>query len=690
MRVRTVLDVDGRRRVAVWARGGWIPLSSLAGSERLAAAGTDLLGFLQGGVELRAQAEALAASGRPVCGREAGGLPFRPAGFRDCSLWEEHVVKAGRGLLRLQGGPLFLAARGYEQLVRRPFPPLRPKPLWHEKPLYYKGSAGSCIGDGEVARWPSYTQALDYELEIGLVIAREVVDATAEQAIAAVGGFLLVNDLSARDVQYREMVEGRMGPAKSKDFATALGPVVVTPDEFQPLLADLRCEVWANGTLVATGSTAGMAHSISEVVAYASAGERLAVGEVIGLGTVPGCCALENGAWVSPGDVLELRAGPLGSLTTVIGQPEPWVRAAGALPRTRWSVVCRAGEEPDPRGVRPDRWHPPPVPAMAGPLTPNDALDRVQQLALPGGAKPEDVVLDSAGRLYTGVEDGRVYRWPASPHPGSRPELYADTHGRPLGLEIDPRDGALLVCDAYRGLLRVPAAGQVRVLADGYHGRRFRFVNNAAVAGDGTVYFSDTSSRFRIEHFKHDLLEHRPSGRIFRYCPAEKRVSLCADGMYFPNGVALTPDESALLVCETGTYRLIRVELSGSAAGKRTVLTDLPGFPDNISAVGDGTYWVAVLSLRVPILDATLPLPLARRAIARVPPGAQPAARRYGLVVQVDSTGRILRSLHGPAGAFSEISGARQHQDWLYLGSLAESSVGRVRLPPTSPGQGSR
>jgi len=202
------------------------------------------------------------------------------------------------------------------------------------------------------------------------------------------------------------------------------------------------------------------------------------------------------------------------------------------------------------------------------------------------------------------------------------------------------------------------------VLADSYRGRRLRFPNNAAVAADGTVYFSDSSTRFRIEHYKHDLLEHRPNGRIFAYRPGADELTLIADGLYFPNGVALTPDDSALLVVETGTYTLSRIELTGTSAGRRqTLAANLPGLPDNLSAVGDDTYWIALPSLRIPVLDRMLPLPLVRSLTARLPARLQPVPPRYGLVLQVDSTGRVRRSLHGPTGRHAEITrrtGARR------------------------------
>jgi hypothetical protein len=139
-----------------------------------------------------------------------------------------------------------------------------------------------------------------------------------------------------------------MRPAKSKDFGTAFGSVVVTAPEFLPLLDSLDVEVRVNGEVWGTGSTRGMQHSLADVVAYASAGERLAAGTVIGLGTVPGCSGVETGRWLSPGDTVELSAGPLGTLRNTAGDPEPW-RRPGPVPRARWSIVVRTGEQPDPR-----------------------------------------------------------------------------------------------------------------------------------------------------------------------------------------------------------------------------------------------------------------------------------------------------------------------------------------------------
>ena len=204
-----------------------------------------------------------------------------------------------------------------------------------------------------------------------------------------------------------------MGPAKSKDFGTAVGSVLVTADEFLGTLDELTVEVRVNGERWGVGRTAGMQHSVAHVIAYASAGERLEAGTVIGLGTVPGCSGIETGRWLSPGDVVELSAGPLGRLRNTVGEPEPW-RQPGTATRARWSIVNRAGEQADPL-ADPAPWTPPPRPALTGVLAPNQVLDQVERWEVPGGTRPEDVVLDDAGRLYAGVEDGRIWRWPALP-----------------------------------------------------------------------------------------------------------------------------------------------------------------------------------------------------------------------------------------------------------------------------------
>lgn len=317
-------------------------------------------------------------------------------------------------------------------------------------------------------------------------------------------------------------------------------------------------------------------------------------------------------------------------------------------------------------------------PPLVGAWAPTDTrLDTLDLFPLPTGAGPEDVAVEPGGSVVAGGDDGRLWRWPADASPGAPPELVADTGGRPLGVEVDPRDGSLIVCDAYRGLLRVTGDGRVEELAREAAGRTILFCNNAAIAADGTVYFTDSSDRYPLHAWKRDIAEHRPNGRLLAYQPTSRRVALVADGLFFPNGVALTPDEGALLVAETTTHRLLRVPLSGGGPG---VVADLPAYPDNLSAVGDGTYWVALPSPRVPIAERLLPHPGLRRTALLLPEALQPKPRRYGLVAHVDGDGHVLRTVHGPSGGYRMITGVRQAGGVLWLGSLVEPAMGRVDL----------
>jgi sugar lactone lactonase YvrE len=314
-------------------------------------------------------------------------------------------------------------------------------------------------------------------------------------------------------------------------------------------------------------------------------------------------------------------------------------------------------------------------PPLDGAWAPRDTrLDGLDLFPLPTGAGPEDVAVDAEGRLVAGANDGRIWRWPADPAPGTPPETIAETGGRPLGIELDPRDGSLVVCDAQRGLLRLTGDGRLHELCREAAGVPVGVCNNAAVAPDGTVYFSDSSVRYPLGAWKKDLLEYRPNGRLLAWSPTSRRADVVADGLYFPNGVALTPDRSVVLVCETTRHRLLRVPLGGAPV----VLADLPAYPDNMSAVGDGTYWIALPSPRVAVAERLLPHPRIRQVVALLPDRVQPQPKRYGLVALVDGDGTVLRTLHGPAGRYAMITGVRQHGDALWLGSLTEGAVARV------------
>ena len=360
---------------------------------------------------------------------------------------------------------------------------------------------------------------------------------------------------------------------------------------------------------------------------------------------------------------------------------------------------------PAPWLIRPVKLPATTPPPLTGVWAPVDTrLDDVEILPVPRGRGPEDVVVGPDGHVFAGTDDGSIWRWPPDPHAvghaepaghalaalaalgalghaGAAPDLLADTGGRPMGIETDPRDGSLIVCDAYRGLLRVTADGAITDLTRSAGGERILFCNNAAVAGDGVVYFTDSSNRFPLSHWRRDHLEHRPNGRVLAYDPVSRRTDVVADGFYFPNGVVLTPSEDALLLCETVAHRLLRLSLPD---GVVTVLGDLPAYPDNMSPVGDGTYWIALASPRVAIAEKLLPHPLARRIAAVLPTRLQPQPLRYAMAALVDGDGTLLRALHGPAGRYVMVTGVRQHGDTLWLGSLTERGIARVSLGPAA------
>ncbi|MDT4994966.1 MAG: hypothetical protein QOH97_4858 [Actinoplanes sp.] len=333
---------------------------------------------------------------------------------------------------------------------------------------------------------------------------------------------------------------------------------------------------------------------------------------------------------------------------------------------------------PAPWLIRPVKLPATTAPPLTGQWAPDDTgLDDVETLAVPRGSGPEDVAVGPGGEIYSGTDNGCIWRWPADAHRGDSPVLVAETGGRPLGIEIDPRDGSLIVCDAYRGLLRVTGDGRITDLTCRVGGRRILFCNNAAVTRDGVVYFTDSSDRFPVSHWRRDLLEHRPNGQVLAYDPASGRTDVVATGFHFPNGVALTPAEDALLLCETVAHRLVRLALPGGAV---TELGDLPAYPDNMSAVGDGTYWIALASPRVAVAERLLPHPMLRRIAAVLPQRLQPQPLPYPIAALVDADGTLLRALHGPAGRYRMATGVRQHGDTLWLGSLTERAIARVGL----------
>jgi dipeptidyl aminopeptidase/acylaminoacyl peptidase len=224
----------------------------------------------------------------------------------------------------------------------------------------------------------------------------------------------------------------------------------------------------------------------------------------------------------------------------------------------------------------------------------------------------------------------------------------------------------------------------VETLATEHGGIPFRLVDDLAITKAGVVYFTDASARRSLEDFTLDLLEHQATGRVLQYVPATKKLTRIADGFSFANGIALSPDESFLVVAETGAYRLWRIWLTGEQAGRKELFTDaLPGFPDNVrwSPTRKG-FWVAIGSPRKPIIDALADWPNVRRVVGSLPRWALPKPARHSYVLLVGLDGQPLESFqHEAPDGYSPIASATEHEGFLYLGSFAREGVARFKLP---------
>jgi 2-keto-4-pentenoate hydratase/2-oxohepta-3-ene-1,7-dioic acid hydratase in catechol pathway len=255
--------------------------------------------------------------------------PLVPASVRDFVAFEEHVEGVSAGV------------EGKSHVADE----------WYEAPTFYFTNPHTILGPGDVLR-PPVTERLDFELEVAVIIGgtRDVGESnlTPEDAASVVFGYTIMNDWSARDLQGREM-KVRLGPAKGKDFGTALGPWIVTADELEPFLdADgflaIRAEVYVNGELIGEDLVSNAGWPFPEFVAYASRNSRLVPGDVLGSGTVGnGGCLGElwgrNGGLVPPplreGDEVRMVVEGIGELVGTVGAAVPAPDVPPARPRPR-------------------------------------------------------------------------------------------------------------------------------------------------------------------------------------------------------------------------------------------------------------------------------------------------------------------------------------------------------------------
>ena len=213
-------------------------------------------------------------------------------------------------------------------------------PGWYERPVFYFSNPGAILGPGATVTPPSRSEAVDFELELAWIVGEDIAGADLKAAQQAVAGFTIMSDWSARDIQREEMKQS-LGPVKGKDFATSLGPVLVTADEFDPAAGGMRA--WVNDRLYSESDLSECWWSVAEMTAYAAESTVVRAGDLFGTGTCGSGCILELSLsygrerfpWLTTGDVVKLSIDGIGTLVSTVGPPDP----------VSWS--------PDPRRARP-------------------------------------------------------------------------------------------------------------------------------------------------------------------------------------------------------------------------------------------------------------------------------------------------------------------------------------------------
>jgi sugar lactone lactonase YvrE len=332
--------------------------------------------------------------------------------------------------------------------------------------------------------------------------------------------------------------------------------------------------------------------------------------------------------------------------------------------------------------VDPVAWKAPQDRGLVDPFGADDRLRAAHAIDLGEHSGPEDVTAGIDGRLYATTKDGFVVQIDGSGHVA----VFAAVGGRPLGIETDG-DGSLLVANAYLGLQRVYRDGSVRVLLDEIDGQPLDYANDVAVAGDGTIFLSESSTKFAARRYGGtyessllDILEHGGHGRIIEFDPATNAARVLIEGLNYANGIAISQDQAYLMIAETGSYRILRHWLSGTAAGTTdTVVDNLPGFPDNINNGRNGRFWVGLVAPRSAVLDRLSGRPLLRKIVQRLPAVLRPQAKPSSHVIGITGDGEVLMNLQDPSARYPSLTGVCETADALYLTRLAGNELPVLR-----------
>jgi sugar lactone lactonase YvrE len=240
-------------------------------------------------------------------------------------------------------------------------------------------------------------------------------------------------------------------------------------------------------------------------------------------------------------------------------------------------------------------------------------------------------------------------------------------------------------------LLVIAVDGRSRVLTDHVSANDpVGYANSVIVAPEGTIYFTDSSTRFSpstwggtLEASVLDILEQTATGRVLAYDPTAKTTRIVAHGLSFANGIALSSDGQTLFVAETGRYRIWKidrrardVDVQSDSTQARVLLENLPGYPDNLMRGREGRIWVGLFRPRNPAADSAAQKPFLRKILLRLPRSWLPVGKPYGHVFALDENGHVVEDLQDPSGAYPETTGATETANRLYIHSLHAPAIG--------------
>lgn len=362
-----------------------------------------------------------------------------------------------------------------------------------------------------------------------------------------------------------------------------------------------------------------------------------------------------------------------------------------------------------PLNVHPVSWSAPMDASYTGVHAPNKRLAGLQQWPLAAEQEGPEHILAHAGQLYTATRNGDILRL----SPSGQPTVLANTGGRPLGLDVSPDGQTLYIADALNGLqsisLAAAATGKapVKTLLDSVDmpmpNDPIRYADGVAVDSRGAIWVTDASRRFSakadggtMEASVLDILEHSCTGRVLVVDPVSNRGRVALSGLCFPNGLAFSRDGKHLFLAETGSYRILKIDLARLSVARssegmsnvptlknafdqgaaKVLIDNLPGFPDNLTRGENGRIWVGLTKPRSKIIDIAADKPWIRSLTLRLPRVLWPVPKAYGHIVAFDEEGSIVDDLQDPAGGYPETTAATELGGKLFVQSLHAHGIG--------------